>query len=322
MNNQQPPRQFNAAPAVRCSVPLLIGLMGPSGSGKTYSALRLASGMQKVVGGDIYVLDTEARRALHYADNFKFMHVAFGAPFSPDDYLAALRHCVSQGAKTIVIDSASLCHEGQGGVLEMHDEEVQRMGGQERHNFAAWAKPKASLRRLLNAMTQLEANLIFCFRAKERLKPKKGGAPEEMGFMPIAGDEFIYEMTMNALLLPASGGVPTWISNETGEKAMIKLPEQFRKELLNSKEPLSEATGEMLARWAAGTGAPPKGPVLFARQYAEYGGSPIVDAPPSVVDHYVETLLATLNDDAKRGLHSQVRAHLDRVLAAAKTAAS
>ena len=36
-----PVRTFEAKPAVRESVPLLVGLMGASGSGKTYSALRL-----------------------------------------------------------------------------------------------------------------------------------------------------------------------------------------------------------------------------------------------------------------------------------------
>ena len=38
---------------------------------------------QRVCGGDIFVIDTEARRALHYADAFKFRHVPFGAPFDP-----------------------------------------------------------------------------------------------------------------------------------------------------------------------------------------------------------------------------------------------
>ena len=65
-----PARTFEAKPAVRQKVPLLCGLVGPSGGGKTFSALRLATGMQQVSGGDIYIVDTEARRALHYADRF------------------------------------------------------------------------------------------------------------------------------------------------------------------------------------------------------------------------------------------------------------
>jgi len=117
-------RTFETKPAVRSQVPLLIGLVSPSGAGKTYSALRLATGIQRVVGGEIFVVDTESRRALHYAEQFKFKHVQFNAPFGPLDYLAAIEHCVREGAKTIVVDSLSHEHEGPGGVLEMHEQEI------------------------------------------------------------------------------------------------------------------------------------------------------------------------------------------------------
>ena len=40
--------------------------------------------------GDIHVIDTEARRALHYASYFKFRHTPFDAPFGSLDYLAAM----------------------------------------------------------------------------------------------------------------------------------------------------------------------------------------------------------------------------------------
>ena len=122
-----PARKFDDVPAVREQVPLLIGLMGPSGSGKTYSALRLATGIQEVTGGEIYVIDTEARRALHYAEQFKFRHVQFDAPFGSLDYLAAIKHCVAKGAKVIVIDSMSHEHIGPGGYLLTQDAEVQRL---------------------------------------------------------------------------------------------------------------------------------------------------------------------------------------------------
>src|SRR4029079_18921024 len=111
-------RSFDDKPAVRERVPLLVGLVGPSGGGKTFSALRLAKGFQRVTGSEVYFIDTEARRALHYADRFQFRHVAFGAPFGPLDYLAAIQHCVAKGAKTIIVDSMSHEHEGPGGVLE------------------------------------------------------------------------------------------------------------------------------------------------------------------------------------------------------------
>src|SRR5690242_13140717 len=104
-------RKFEDTEAVRSPTPLLFGLIGPSGAGKTYSALRLATGMQRVFGGEIFVVDTESRRALHYAKDFKFRHVEFAPPFSPLDYLAAIEHCVTKGAKTIIVDSMSHEHD-------------------------------------------------------------------------------------------------------------------------------------------------------------------------------------------------------------------
>ena len=83
--------------------------------------------MQRVTGGDIFYIDTESRRALHYADTFKFRHVPFSAPFCPLDYLDAIEHCVSKGAGVVVVDSMSHEHEGHGGVLEWHGREVERL---------------------------------------------------------------------------------------------------------------------------------------------------------------------------------------------------
>lgn len=256
MTSQNTTRSFEDKPATRERVPLLVGIMGPSGGGKTFSALRLASGIQRVAGGDIFVIDTESRRALHYADVFSFRHVVFSPPFSPLDYLEAIRHCVEKGAGTIIIDSMSHEHEGPGGVLEMHEAEVQRMSGgdfkkAERVKMLAWAKPKQQRRRLINTMLQFPVNFICCFRAKEKLKIIKGEEPKALGFMPIAGEEFVYEMTTNALLLPGAGGVPEWNPGEIGEKQMVKLPRQFV-ELFGRPGPLSEDMGEVLAKWASG----------------------------------------------------------------------
>jgi hypothetical protein len=255
-------RTFDDRPAVREKTPILVGLVGPSGAGKTYSALRLAAGFQRVTGGETYFIDSEARRALHYAEKFQFRHVPFGAPFSPLDYLAAIEYCVNKAAAskktpTIVIDSMSHEHEGPGGVLEMHQAEHARLGGRDGTKLLAWGKPKAARRRLINSILQLEANFVFCFRAKQKLKIEKGKDPENMGYQPISGDEFIYEMTLKCLLLPGANGTPTWQSDMLGERAMIKLPEQFRR-TFNANPQLTEDIGEQLAAWGAG-GQPSSG---------------------------------------------------------------
>jgi hypothetical protein len=248
-------RVFDYAPAARARVPLITSLAGPSGGGKTFSALRLATGMQRVSGGDIAYIDTESRRALHYAEKFRFHHVPFGAPFSPLDYLQAIEHCVKKGARVLAIDSLSHEHEGPGGVLEWHAKEVERLSTAwgvkgDKANIPAWAVPKAARRQFINSLLQLDINLIMCFRAKEKIAIK-GSKVIDMGWMPIAGEEFIYEASMQCLLLPGSDGVPTWNPERPGEKAMAKLPDQFRG-LMADPKPLSEDIGQQLAEWAAG----------------------------------------------------------------------
>src|SRR5215472_14889201 len=139
-------RTFEDKPAIREHVPLLVGIMGPSGGGKTFSALRLATGIQSVSGGDIYVIDTEARRACHYADRFKFRHIQFDAPFGSLDYLDAMKYCVDKGAGVTVIDSMSHEHSGPGGYLMSQEAELTRMAGddyakRERVKMASWIRP-------------------------------------------------------------------------------------------------------------------------------------------------------------------------------------
>lgn len=286
-------RQFVDSVATRQRVPVLVGLVGASGSGKTFSALRLATGLQRVTGGDIGFIDTEARRALHYADRFKFRHLPFGAPFSPLDYLGAIEHFASKGVKTIVVDSMSHEHEGPGGVLEMHEAKLDQLAGddykkRERMTFVAWAEPKAQRRRLINTILQMDINAIFCFRAKEKIKIVRGEAPMQLGWMPIAGEEFVYEMTVNCLLYPACGGVPSWAPAEVGEKQMVKLPEQFRA-LFEKRQPLDETTGETLAKWAAGDAPTAPAPSkLVARLIELSNGAPDAEA----------RILATGKDDA------------------------
>lgn len=260
-------RTFEDSPAERGKMPLLLGFIGPSGSGKTYSALRVATGMQTVYGGDIHVIDTESRRALHYAPKagekvdpssgrFRFRHLPFGAPFGPLDYLAAFEHCVRKGAKTIICDSMSHEHEGPGGVLEMHASETKRLAAlwkcsEYTAQTSAWTQPKGERRRLINSMMQMECNFLLCFRAKKKIKPVKGDSPVDLGYMPIAGEEFVFEMMCKFLLLPGANGVPVTHSEFIGEREMIKIPNQFRA-MLSKPEQLSEDTGRRLAEWAAG----------------------------------------------------------------------
>jgi AAA domain len=261
-------RTFTAELGVRKAVGLIIGLVGPSSSGKTYSALRLASGIREVTGGDIDFIDTESGRALYYADKFRFNHVRLTEPFSPLDYLAALQYCVKRGTKTIVIDSMSHEHEGKGGVLDWHEQECERLIALWSKNgktvtrdtvqLAAWKTPKDARTELINTMLQMNVNLVMTYRAKEKIKIVTGKPPIDLGWQPIAGEQYIYEMVLQALLPPNSEGVPIWKSDNPNEQAIMKRPEQ-----------LDEETGRQLAQWAAGSAAMPTDAPGFTRRYAE-----------------------------------------------------
>ena len=273
-------RTFEDVPAKREQTPCLCGLVGPSGTGKTFSALRLATGMQRVSGGDIGFIDTEARRALHYADQFKFRHLEFRAPFDSLSYLAAIQHFVNKGCKTIIVDSMSHEHEGAGGMLEQAG---FGMGGGVK--FDAWIKPKAARVKMIGGILQTNANMIFCFRAKEKLKIIKGKDPEQRGYQPIAGEEFLFEMMINFMLLPGAVGHPSWQSDIRDEQAMMKLPTQFH-EMFTRDIQLDEATGEAMVRWCAG-GATRAGDLMTKRfaalgvtddQLVSYLGHPMADA--------------------------------------------
>ena len=258
-----PARTFEIKPAVRTQVPLLIGIMSPSGGGKTYSALRLATGMQEIMGGDIFGIDTENGRMLHYADQFKFQHVPFNPPFGSLDYLQALRYCNKQGARITIVDSMSHEHIGEGGYLETAEAVVDRIAGQdykkrEAVKMLGWAKAGPLRQKMIEGIKQLDGCFIFCFRAKEKTKPvRKGDKTEiiDMGFMPIAGEEWVYEMAVNCMLEPRSDGIPTWRSDHVGERLMMKLPAQF-KDIFAEPAPLSEDIGRKLATWAKGGAAP------------------------------------------------------------------
>ena len=254
-------RTFSVIPAVRESAPLLLGLTGPSGSGKTFSALRLATGIARVIPGGIVLIDTENRRAKHYASEFKFSHIDFSPPYGSLDYLDALNTAAATKPAVIVVDSMSHEHDGEGGMLDSVTAELDRIAGadpvqQQKLSAAAWRKPKTARRALLSGLLRLEVHIILCMRAQERTRaPREQVDAVEMGLTPVAAPEFLFELTCCALLKAGAQGMPTWSSALPGEHAAIKLPRQFES-VFRKADPLSERHGEALALWSLGPQIP------------------------------------------------------------------
>ncbi|MEL6754987.1 MAG: hypothetical protein AAFP81_01015 [Pseudomonadota bacterium] len=263
-------RQFILQPAVKEEVPLFIGLVGPSSSGKTFSALRMANGIHKVMQspGGIIMIDTENRRGLHYADDFTYQHIPFGAPFGSLDYLAAIRFAQEAQPSAIIIDSMSHEHEGPGGMLDFQSKEVDRMAGPDapdwkRHSvgFTAWGKPKAARRQFLTGLMESDAAIIACFRGQEKTKPVKNDKgkmePTNIGWQAIADPNMVFEMAVCALLMPGANGVPTWSPEKPAEKTFVKIP-GWARDIFRDGEQLGEKHGEALANWAKGGASRPK----------------------------------------------------------------
>ena len=203
-------------PAVRADVALIIGLAGASGSGKTYSAMRLAKG----IAGDrpFAVIDTEAGRARHYADLFRFDHADLAPPFRPDVYEQAITAADAAGYPVIVVDSMSHVWAGDGGVLDWQEEEFQRMGSRDAVKIASWIKPKMAHKHMVAKLLQLRAHLILCFRAEEKIEivredgktrivPKEGPGGFK-GWLPICEKNLPYELTASFLFTADAPGVP------------------------------------------------------------------------------------------------------------------
>lgn len=247
--------------AVRENVSLVIGLAGPSGSGKTLSAMRLAAG---IAGKKPFcVIDTEAGRAKHYAGDFVFDHADLEAPFRPLAYAEAIKAADKAGYPVIVVDSFSHEHAGEGGLLDYHEDELDRMAKEdwkkrEACKMTAWIRPKMEHKQMVSRLLQIRAHLILCFRAEQKVEIVRGNdgrmeiQPKQIasGFsdwIPICEKNLLYELTCSFLLTPDAPGIPK----------PIKLQKQMR-EFVDLKMPLDESVGEQLARWSAGSTKQPE----------------------------------------------------------------
>ena len=264
---------FEFTPAKRENVSLLIALAGASGSGKTMSALRLAQGISPA--GKIAFIDTEARRGLHYADKFKFMHADMRAPFRPARFLEGIRAAEAAGSEVIIIDSFSHEYDGEGGLIEWADELGRTMKAP-----LNWSEPKTSHRKMVGALLQSHATLIFCLRADEKIEVVRENGKTQirpLGWMPICEKRFMYEMAASFTLTPDRPGKPNF-------QLPHKLQEQHRP-FFPADKCIDEEAGRLLAEWARG-GVP----------------APEAAAPP--VDHSDDhgSLFAAGQEHAERGM--------------------
>lgn len=288
---------YEFRPAVREQTKLLIALAGASGSGKTYSALQLATGLAGP-GGKIGFIDTEARRALHYASTFRFEHCDMTSPFRPDRFREAIMAGETAGFDVIVIDSFSHEYAGEGGIVDWAAE-MEAAGVKSPGN---WAAPKQSHKKLISRLLQARSHLIFCLRAEDKVKIEKvdqGGRMKTVvvpvGWQPVCEKSFMYEMTASFVLSPDAPGV--------GRPE--KLQDQHRHAFPDGAQIGADA-GRLLAEWANGGAAPsaPRvDPWIAASEAAEGGKASFTawwNGPGKPLRHLVKDRLAELQAIAAR----------------------
>lgn len=240
-----------------------MALAGPNNSGKTVSALRIAAGL----GGETAIIDSESKRALKYAGDFRFRHFNLEPPFCSENYEAAIDAAVKAGFNNIITDSMSHEHEGPGGMLEQVenylerktadiDDERARDKKREALKMSAFIGPKAARNRLIQfGIQRISANVILCFRAKNKMAMKKekwhnessGKSGEktvvvDAGLQPIGGEEFWYEMDIVAMMQESSKGRPSWDE----QASRINDMKGDLTKYLHTVEQFSEETGRRL----------------------------------------------------------------------------
>lgn len=255
--------------------PLSLGLFGYTGTGKTESALRLAHGMVKVTGGDIFFADTENGRGLHFKQMFPRMrYIDFPPPHNALDF-ADLIESYAERRGVLVIDQMTEEHEGEGGLLDTQEAAKQ---GKDSRTALAWGIAKGQHKKLVRVFRRVIANIpiIVTWRAQDKLdwsnKNRDGRTePKPLGEMPIGSKDLPFEMTATYLLPPGAKGMPCLAPESIGERMMTKIP-RFLADVVKPGERFTEAHGEAFARWAMGAAADPTPEEL--RERLEAAGTP------------------------------------------------
>lgn len=255
---------FKITKATRTGIIPLIGLYGKSGGGKTHSALLLARGL---VGdkGRITLIDTENKRGHIFSDVVPggYNVLDFEPPYSPFRFREALQ-LAEKESDIVVIDSLTHSWDGEGGVLNMQDEELTRMAGtdfkkREACKMASWIKPKKEHKLFISQILRTPIPIICCLRGDEKVVWEKAatgtkektfeilGVKYTLGTQlgPIFDKRFIFEMLINGEVYAKEGkGGYVNFKKITHQNLSTCLPK--------SNQQVTVEHGRMIAEWCGG----------------------------------------------------------------------
>jgi hypothetical protein len=177
------------------------------------------------------------------------------------------------------------------------------------YTFTAWRLAKAGRKQLITAMTTEFKGccFIFCFRAKDatdfEVKP-----PRKLGWMPISDDDFLFEMTLCALLAPGSDGCADVQIGHVRRAAIPEAAGDSSKASSPESAPLSEDIGRRLAEWAKGGTSSPAQPRVEAAASSSRPPVPNDAAEPSSADAYVSRWQVLIDNASTKAQGEQLHA--------------
>lgn len=258
---------FEIKPATLQGNILLMELWGGTGGGKTESALRIARGMAGP-SGRVGIIDTEHKRATYCLDRIPggFLTIDFEAPYTPERYVEALE-LLERSVDVGVLDSGTHCWEGPDGILDLHEQALDRMtkgsddySERERLNWPAWREPKRRYKALRGKLLNFKIPLIICVRGEEKSRMEKNEKGKNIVVTdktttPVFDKKFVFETD-----------VAVEVFQKDGAGGYIRFPYPYAKvshEDIRAILPtsgvgqLSIEIGAALAHWCASRGKAP-----------------------------------------------------------------
>lgn len=193
MNWRQQVEDFKKSMTPEMSIntgrPITIGFFGSVGGGKSVTAGICAIGLtpEGLIGWvdgeghrSAWAIDTVATLAVEkyggtkqsWVDRFKVVYIE--PPFNPLRVVAATELLEELGCKTIIEDVMSQCWDSDGGYLDLKDEKLNKMAGddeskKQRSAAAAAAAVKPwTHQKLVNKITTPKTNIVLLFQAKQK----------------------------------------------------------------------------------------------------------------------------------------------------------
>lgn len=253
--------EFQVTQATRKAVPVLVALAGTSGSGKTFSGLLLAAGIAQ--GDKVGMIDAENGRGTLYEDDPAiraalpngYSYVPIAPPYSPARYVMALRAMEAAGVHVCLIDSTSHEWEGEGGCTDIAENNKTR-GGKEN-----WALAKREHKKFLGYCLSSPMHIVFCLRARDKVKILADGKVVPQGIQPICEKNFTFEQLISLLF-----------DETTHQYSGLKIPKMLTA-IFRGGELITKEHGVAIRKWADGGAALGPAELLQkrARSAAELG---------------------------------------------------